>query len=189
MRRDLTATLDWSLARLTRLTELTLHGTEAIDVMLKLLRSPATPALPASLVTLRQDNREGIHFFPFTRRASCVSVQALRRLFAAHTSSQEPALRPVDGLCIACNPAYETLTKIIWYDRTEPLAAVTLPVLELRTEFVELRYDSDPVAVDLLLGASRYAADLPHGFRALWLHGLHPRGERPAGRHRGTGHC
>lgn len=62
MRRDLTATLDWSLARLTRLTELTLHGTEAIDVMLKLLRSPATPALPASLVTLRQDNREGIHF-------------------------------------------------------------------------------------------------------------------------------
>jgi len=49
---------EWTLAHLTRLTELNLKGD---DVMLELLRSPATLVLPPSLQALRQESWEPLH--------------------------------------------------------------------------------------------------------------------------------
>ena len=48
----------WSVAHLTRLTELSLRGECAHQVMGKLLASPAAAVLPTSLRKLRQESRE-----------------------------------------------------------------------------------------------------------------------------------
>ena len=53
--------------------------------------------------------------------------------------------------------------------RTEPVAAVTLPVLELQGDRITLSYLSDDSAGDRYASAPAYSADLPTGFRALWL--------------------
>ena len=53
----------WSLAHLTRLTKLTLRGRGANAVKEELFGSCAPPVLPASLVALRWDSDETLHFW------------------------------------------------------------------------------------------------------------------------------
>ena len=54
-------------------------------------------------------------------------------------------------------------------DRTEGLAAVVIPVLELAADAVSCSYLSADMADDRNASAPAEAADLPAGFRALWL--------------------
>ncbi len=53
--------------------------------------------------------------------------------------------------------------------RTEPLATVTLPVLELQAEDIMLSYLYDDDPSFCYASAPSCSADLPVGFRALWL--------------------
>ena len=53
--------------------------------------------------------------------------------------------------------------------RTRPLAAATLPVLEMQAEAIALCYLSDDDPDDRYASAPARSADLPLSFRALWL--------------------
>ena len=53
--------------------------------------------------------------------------------------------------------------------RTEPLATVTLPVLELQADGITLSYISDDDPGYRYANAPARSADLPLSFRALWL--------------------
>jgi len=64
----------WSLAHLTLLTELTLSGTDSFPSWAELLRSPAEPVLPVSLVTLRQQSRDTV-FFSSENRCEAVTYE------------------------------------------------------------------------------------------------------------------
>ena len=52
----------WSVAHLTRLTELSLRGECGFRVMRELLESPAAPVLPATLRTLRLVSHDSLCF-------------------------------------------------------------------------------------------------------------------------------
>ena len=66
----------WSLAHLTRLTELTLRGEQGELVMRELLNSRAKPVLPSSLVTLRLEKDEIYCFSAEERYVSLLWLQA-----------------------------------------------------------------------------------------------------------------